>query len=128
MKSRSLILTTIILFSITILFSIASQAKIQTESLTLHTIDVDGTSQSYYFYLPSNPKGAVLIIPSFIEDHTELLDGTKWGKPEQSMENSPIIKAARENQLALVFAEGANNDWYSPNNGEKKVLRIQGVK
>jgi hypothetical protein len=38
------------------------------------------------------------------------------------MENSPIVKAARENELAIVFAEGKKQDWYSPNNGEKKVL------
>ncbi len=92
------------------------------ESLTSHTIDVGTESQSYYLYSPSTPKGAILVLPSFSADHTEVLDGTKWGEPEQSMENSPFIQAAREYQFAVVFAEGETHDWYSPDNGEKKVL------
>ncbi|PWI47652.1 hypothetical protein CEE45_10825 [Candidatus Heimdallarchaeota archaeon B3_Heim] len=122
MKPRSIVLTMLICASIFVLIGIPIQANPSNETLTLHDIDVAGTKQSYYLYLPSNPKGAVLIIPSYIANHEELLDGNKWGEPDQSMENSPIVKAAREHQLALVFAQGANNDWYSPYNGEKKVL------
>lgn len=111
-----------IFFSLCILIVVPIQASPLDETLTLHTINVDGNNQSYYFYLPPNPIGAVLIIPSYSADHTEFLDGDRWNNPDQSMENSPIIIAARESQIAVVFAEGVPADYYSPNNGEKKVL------
>jgi pimeloyl-ACP methyl ester carboxylesterase len=94
--------------------SVSSQTAASSEELFLdRSVEVDGVTQYYNLYLPSNPIGAVLIIPSLTNDHYELLD---------DMENSPIVKAAMKFQLALVFAQGAVGDWYSPDNGEKKVL------
>lgn len=102
--------TTLILFAP---ISVSSQINPSSEDITLESVDVDGETQFYNLYLPSNPVGAVLIIPSYGQDHNELLS---------DMEESPIIKAARKFRLALVFAQGVVGDWYSPNNGEKKVL------
>jgi hypothetical protein len=104
------------LFIMLILFcptSVNSKTNPSDDEITLESVEVDGETQFYNLYVPSNPIGAVLIIPSLTNDHYELLP---------DMEKSPKVKAAMKYQLALVFAEGVVGNWYSPDNGEKKVL------
>jgi pimeloyl-ACP methyl ester carboxylesterase len=113
LKARWLFIS---IFIVLILFcptSVNSRINPSDDEITLESVEVDGETQFYNLYVPSNPIGAVLIIPSLTNDHYELLP---------DMGNSLIVKAAMKYQLALVFAQGAVGDWYSPDNGEKKVL------
>ncbi|MFW9778682.1 MAG: alpha/beta hydrolase-fold protein [Candidatus Heimdallarchaeota archaeon] len=94
-------------------FGIRVQIITSSDEIELNSLDVNGETQYYNLYMPSNPIGAVLIIPTLTGDHNELL--------AEAME-SPIIIAAKKFRLALVFAQGVVGNWYSPDNGEKKVL------
>jgi pimeloyl-ACP methyl ester carboxylesterase len=108
--SITLLIVGLLLLSPIPLYNLAMPSS---EEIILRSIDVDGETQYYNFYLPSNPIGAVLIIPTLTGDHNQLLT--------EGIESSVII-AAKKFRLALVFAQGVVGNWYSPDNGEKKVL------
>ncbi|MFW9779220.1 MAG: hypothetical protein ACFFE8_10235 [Candidatus Heimdallarchaeota archaeon] len=122
MKSIRDLLFIIIFVSLVISIPIlaASKAVPTTDEITFKSVMVDGDTQEYILYAPTNPRGAVLVLPSLHENHFMIF--TEEEILNDQLEKNSIIKAAKKFGLALVLAEGVPEDWYSPNNGEKKVL------